>query len=111
MNAPISLYESILQLSGRMVVAAEANDWDLLCTLESEVTLLRERLQHEDQPYQQASLDEAARQRKAALIRKILADDREIRSHAEPWMESVRTLLAGGARQRAVNNAYGVGSN
>ncbi|GAB2883838.1 hypothetical protein GCM10027046_10420 [Uliginosibacterium flavum] len=109
MNTPVTLYESILQLSRRMVAAAEANDWDLLCALESEVTALRERLQQDDPPALQASLDEATRQRKATLIHQILADDREIRSHTQPWMESVKTLLAGNARQRSVQQAYGAG--
>jgi flagellar protein FliT len=109
MNASISLYESILQLSSQMVAAAEKNDWDLLCALEGEVTGLRERLQREDPPAHQASLDEATRQRKAGLIRQILADDRNIRSHTQPWMDSVKTLLTGNARQRSVQQAYGAG--
>lgn len=109
MTAPITVYESILQLSNQMVAAAAANDWDLLCALESEVTALRERLQREDPPVLQASLDEQTRQRKAGLIRQILADDREIRTHTEPWMESVKNLLAGNAQQRSVQKAYGAG--
>ena len=105
MDAQLSLYESMSQISAAMCKAAQANDWDQLCELESEVTRLRKRLQQEPTAPTQ---DEDCRQQKISLIHKILADDREIRSHAEPWMEGVRALLAGGARQRALNNAYGV---
>lgn len=105
MDTTLSLYESMSQISEAMCQAAQANDWDHLCELEREVSQLRERLQ---QTPASPTQDEDCRQQKIRLIRKILADDREIRSHAEPWMDEVRTLLAGGARQRAINNAYGV---
>lgn len=109
MNTSITLYESMGLLSSQMLEAAQANDWDRLCELEREVADLRDRLQREDPPSDQISLDEANRQRKIRLIRQILADDREIRSHTSPWMENVKTLLAGNARQRSVHQAYGVG--
>ncbi|KAF7598184.1 MAG: flagellar protein FliT [Candidatus Dactylopiibacterium carminicum] len=96
-------------LSGQMLEAARANDWDGLCALEHEVASLRDHLVHEDPPALAVALDESTRQRKLALIRKILADDREIRAYAMPWMEDVKHLLSGGARKRAINQAYGMG--
>lgn len=107
MTAPLEMYESMSELSAQMVEAATTNDWDRLCELEGQVARLRDRLIVEDPITAAPRLDEATRARKIALIRKLLADDREIRSHAEPWMESVRVLLSGSARQRAVQNAYG----
>ena len=47
------------------------------------------------------------RQKKIALIRRILNDDKEVRVHTEPWMDNVRQLLSGGARERNVRAAYG----
>lgn len=105
MDTQVTIYESMCSLSGRMREAARENNWDQLCSLEHEVAGLRERLQQESGP---ASLDETSRQQKIRLIRQILADDREIRSHVDPWMDGVRQLLAGGARQRALHNAYGI---
>ncbi len=106
MDRQLLLYESMSHISGQMREAAQRNDWDQLCALEREVTSLCSSLRQEPAP---ARMDDGVRQRKICLIRQILADDREIRSHAEPWMDSVRTLLSSGARQRAVSNAYGVG--
>jgi flagellar protein FliT len=35
--------------------------------------------------------------RKVELIKKIMADDAEIRSHTEPWMKKLRTFLGSGS--------------
>lgn len=105
MDNQITIYESMCNLSGQMREAAQKNDWDQLCSLEHKVADLREHLQRDPIP---AVQDEASRQAKIRLIHQILADDREIRSHVEPWMDGVRQLLAGGARKRALHNAYGV---
>jgi len=107
MDAQLMLYENMSQISLHMVDAARANDWDRLCELETQVAKLRDQLMA--QPKTPPVRDEAARTRKLTLIKQILDDDREIRSHAEPWMENVRVLLAGNARQKAVQKAYGVG--
>lgn len=104
----LPLYEAMHHLSSEMLLAARANDWDQFCLLESEAAELRERLMRSEQPSDAALLDEAGRARKIALIQQILAEDREIRSHTDPWLDQVRTLLAGNSRQRALNNAYGL---
>lgn len=109
MASAIDLYETMSDLSGQMVQAAQANDWDELDRLERQVATLRDTLMIQDPVSAASAQDETTRARKIALIRKILADDREIRSHAEPWMESVRNLLSGSSKQRAVNAAYGSG--
>lgn len=109
MNANISQYESVCLLSSRMVAAARANDWDNLCELEHEAATLIEQVKMSDPAAQHEILgDETLRQRKIALIHQILANDREIRSHAQPWLESVRVMLAASSRQRAVKNLYGI---
>ncbi len=110
MDATIAFYESMSELSSAMTDAARANDWDELCRLETEVAAIRDRLALQDPPQRQSQLDDRDRQHKSALIRKILADDREIRAHAEPWLENVRALLSNGSRQRALNSAYGMPS-
>lgn len=107
MDATLSLYESMGRLSTAMAAAARANDWDTLCELERQVAGLRDSLMRQDPASRQASLDESDRQRKVSLIRQILADDREIRAHAEPWMENVRAMLSAGSRRNALNAAYG----
>ncbi|WP_018605779.1 flagellar protein FliT [Uliginosibacterium gangwonense] len=108
MDAQLMLYENMRQISIHMVDAARANDWDRLCELETQVARLRDQLMAQPKAVPPVR-DETARTRKLALIKQLLDDDREIRSHAEPWMENVRVLLAGNARQKAVQKAYGVG--
>jgi len=108
MDSQLMLYENMSRLSGDMVDAARANDWDRLCELEAQVAKIREDLIAQPGPV--VVHDEGARAKKIALIRQMLDDDREVRVHAEPWMESVKVLLSGNARQKALRNAYGVRS-
>lgn len=108
MDPSLSLYETLSRLSAQMLTAARANDWDTFCQLEGETACLRDQLVAQDPFERQQTLDEASRSRKIEMIRQILEDDREIRSHTEPWLESVKHLLAGGSRQRALNSAYGL---
>lgn len=104
MQTPIELYEEMTTLSARMVEAARRNDWDNLIELERSVSQLRLRLAEDDDS---SRLDQRERERKAALIQRILADDAEIRRHTEPWMEQVRQFLGGARKKRQVDQAYG----
>lgn len=103
MPTQIDIYEEMTSLSASMVDAAQRNDWDRLIGLERSVTELRARLNDEDNN----RLSESDRERKAALIQRILADDAEIRRHTEPWMEQVRQFLGGTRKKRQVALAYG----
>jgi flagellar protein FliT len=107
MQTPIELYEEMTALSARMVEAARRNDWDDLIELERSVGALRMRLAEEED---NSRLDSGERERKAALIQRILADDAEIRRHTEPWMEQVRQFLGGARTKRQVDQAYGARS-
>ncbi|MBK6631501.1 MAG: flagellar protein FliT [Betaproteobacteria bacterium] len=104
---PLSLYESMNALSAQMVEAATACDWDRLTLLEKDCAGLVGMLDARDEP---TLLTDAERTRKADLIRRILADDAEVRRHAEPWMAQVKLFLGGGARERTVRRAYGAHS-
>ncbi|MDQ8024134.1 MAG: flagellar protein FliT [Moraxellaceae bacterium] len=103
----LHLYETMSGLTGQMVDAARAEDWDRLCELEKEVAGLRDRLASEDPiTAPQGLSDSALRAQKLTLIRRMLDDDRTVRSYTEPWMESVRSFLAAGTRTRNVRMAY-----
>jgi len=103
----IALYESMRAVSAQMVEAARANDWDRLVVLERDCAGMARGIENEAAP---VALGAEARARKAALIRQILADDAEVRRHAEPWLEHVRQFLGDGARARNVRRAYGANS-
>lgn len=112
MNANIAEYESVCDISSRMVEAARANDWEYLCSLERQAAALIEKVKTSDPSVRHEVMhDESLRRHKVALIHQILADDREIRSHAQPWLESVREMLAASNRQKAVKNIYGLNNN
>lgn len=108
MDASLPLYETLARLSAQMLSAARANDWDTFCQLEGETARLRDQLIAQDPVERQPLMDDASKSRKIEMIRQILEDDREIRSHTEPWLENVKALLAGSSRQRALNSAYGL---
>lgn len=109
MHDTMTYYETMCRLTGMMADAARDNDWGLLGSLEQEVAVLRNQLQSEDANGITLDLDDSQRSRKRELILRMLADDREIRRHTEPWMASVRALLAGSAAERNVRKAYSSG--
>lgn len=100
----LALYESMSEISAKMIEAAVACDWERLVALEKDCAGLARHLEVNGEPIR---LSEAERARKMDLIRRILADDAEVRRHAEPWMEQVRQFLGGGARARTMRRAYG----
>jgi flagellar protein FliT len=100
----VSHYEDIARLMERMVSAARAADWDVLADLESDCRSRVETLRNA-QP--SGPLSEAQRERKVTLIRRMLADDAEIRNLTEPWLAELGTLIESGARQRKLELAYG----
>ncbi len=100
----LDLYESMSAISAQMAQAASACDWDRLVALEQDCAGLARRLEACGEP---TPLSEAEKARKFALIRRILADDAEVRRHTEPWMQHVRQFLGGGARERRMRLAYG----
>lgn len=110
----LALLEQMSNYSSEMVDAARANDWDRLSRLERQVASLRDRIGVEEAlayPSRPRRMSDDERARKVALIRRILDDDKEVRVHTEPWMDSVRQMLAGGARERQVRDAYGTDNN
>ncbi|WP_374338132.1 flagellar protein FliT [Methyloversatilis sp.] len=85
----LTLLESMRRISGDMVDAARANDWDRLVSLEQNVAALRSTLAANDEP----ASSPAERARKFDLMRQILADDAEVRRHVEPWVQQVKGFL------------------
>lgn len=99
----LKLYETLSDISGNMVRAAEAGDWDRLVELERSVARLRDLLPLEDP---RTDLTQAERVRKVDLIQRILADDRTVRGYTEPWMEHVRRFLGEPTGGRGVRDSY-----
>jgi len=110
MNGPqiITAYEAILAITGQMLEAARIGDWDRLVALEKDCKKRVEELIAENYGL---PLSSQFQQRKAEIIRKVLADDAEIRSITEPWMAQLQDFLGSAGRERKLSQAYVSGSS
>lgn len=99
----LDIYGSISAKTGEMLEAAKSSDWDRLVALELDCRALIERLKQSD-----AGAGAGARfvQRKVAYIRKVLADDAEIRKFTEPWMNQLEAYLGSARQEHRLQRAY-----
>lgn len=101
----LSTYASISGTTGQMLEAARSGDWDRLVALEQDCRSLIEQLKQVDT--RAVGPDPAYVRRKTEIIRKVLADDVEIRKHTEPWMEKLHALLGSARQMHRLERAYG----
>ncbi|NCA72124.1 MAG: flagellar protein FliT [Sphingobacteriia bacterium] len=104
--------DSLVARYEAMAAAARAEDWDRLVALESDVAELRQKMQAtataaSAQPIA-GTMTESDVLEMTRRIEHVLALDAEIRAQVEPYLESLRRLLASRARDRALRRAYGV---
>ena len=97
-------YERIAGLIGQMLAAAEGSQWDRLTALEEECSALFAPLV--TAPDRPAPASAEYRQRKAELIRGILADDARIRALVEPRLEALSVLLGATRQRQKMQRAY-----
>lgn len=96
-------YERIAGITAAMLAAARASQWDALLELENECRAAFAQLSNAGP----ASPDDA--QRKALLIRQVLADDAEIRHLVEPWLAELGQWLGVNSRSHRLHSAYSAG--
>jgi flagellar protein FliT len=99
----IAYYESVVAASGEMLAAARQQAWDALIAAEQRCAELIGRLQAADA---ESRLDEAGQRRKAKIIRRVLADDAEIRRLLDPRMRALEDMLNTAVTRRRVDSAY-----
>ncbi|MCX7142800.1 MAG: flagellar protein FliT [Proteobacteria bacterium] len=104
-------YENVLETYGamsvksaEMVEAAQHGDWERLIALEKDCSALVTALKPIDKPGPRP--DAGYVKRKVAFIRKVLADDAEIRRHAEPWMTRLQAYLGSARQEQRLLHAY-----
>ena len=90
----LGYYEALERASGDMLAAARAADWDQVVKLEGACVLLISQLKH---AATQDSLAAEEAKMKNRIMQRILVNDAEIRSLAEPWIESLDQMMAGRA--------------
>ena len=103
MNQVIENYEFLSSIMGKMRTAAAQGEWDHLVELEGQCSQRVETMKARDAA---TLIDESTRLRKVALIRKILADDAEIRNHTEPWMAQLQHTMRSLEQGRRLQQAY-----
>lgn len=101
----LAVYETIADITDQMVAAARTGDWEQLAALESRCSSQVDIIRKNEEPKQ--VLSDLARERKVTIIKKILADDREIRSITEPWMTRLAALMNSTGTERKLSQAYG----
>ena len=100
----LSTYDSLARTTGSMLSAAQRGDWEQLIDLEKHCADLVARMSalESDEP-----LPQDLRDRKAAIIRKVLADDAAIRNITEPWLQQLGRMLNANRQEQRLLKAYG----
>jgi flagellar protein FliT len=91
--ALLHYYEAIERASADMLSAARAGNWEAVMKLEGACVLLISQLKHAAQHGQ--PLGREAARAKSKIMQRILVNDAEVRSLAEPWLNDLDDLLAG----------------
>lgn len=99
----ISLYENVATITGNMLEAARSGDWELLERLERDCSSQVQSLRENERP---TELPIEMRDKKIRIIKKILADDKEIRDITEPWMAQLSELMRSSSTNRKLSQAY-----
>jgi len=103
----LATYERIARLTGQMLAAAEASQWERLTALEQDCRTLVAPLIGEPERAVPGSAE--YRQRQAELLRHILADDARIRALVEPRLTELAALLGATRRKQTLEQAYWAG--
>ncbi len=91
----LGYYEALEKASTDMLCAAREADWEQVVKLEGACVLLIAQLKHAAQT---TPLAAEATKAKTLLMQRILINDAEIRTLAEPWLEDLDRMLAGKVR-------------
>ncbi|CAB3628070.1 Flagellar protein FliT [Achromobacter spanius] len=97
-------YQEIAFITGEMLTAAKAGDWDLAMVHGQQYC---ERVELLRQTEQKAPLDEAGRAMKYDLLVRILENDALTRDLAIPQLARLGDLLGRMKRQQTLLSAYG----
>lgn len=79
----LGYYHAIEESSRKMLDAAKSEDWDSVVRFEGTCAVLIEQLRHQAKV---EALDPANRMKKAQIMQRILRNDAQIRTLAEPWL-------------------------
>ena len=91
----LGYYEALEKASTDMLSAAREADWDQVVKLEGACVLLIAQLKHAATEH---SLQAEEGKQKSRIMQRILVNDAEIRTLAEPWLEDLDQMMTGKSR-------------
>ena len=97
-------YEAILALTHEMRIAAEQGEWDKVLVLEPLCKRFIANLKSADEL---SLTDTASQPHKVELLKKILADDAEIRQRTTDWMSQLQHIMQSNRQEQKINQTYG----
>ncbi len=103
----VERYTRMADASHRMLSAARDDDWDRVGEVEKEcASLIAELSKMGDL----APADPDLRQQKLGLMKRVLADDAELRLLSQPWLKKLDALLRSPETVARLDRAYGSGA-
>jgi flagellar protein FliT len=102
MSLLIEDYEQISGITSQMREAAAGCEWDRLISLEKECCRKVEAIK----PHDCVPTNPAERAQKLALLKKILADDADIRNRTESWMEQMQRIMQSTRSEQRLQQTY-----
>ena len=88
----LDYYKAIEDSSRKMLEAAQAKDWDGMVRHESACAVLIEQLRFQGE---QQELPVEHRKEKTVIMQRILHNDAQIRTLAEPWLAQFEHMFEG----------------
>jgi flagellar protein FliT len=95
-------YQRLSGITGQMREAATGGEWDRLVSLEQECA----RKVEEIKPRDAVPSNPEERAQKLALLKKILADDADIRNRTEGWMEQLQCIMQSPVSEQRLKQTY-----
>ncbi len=102
MSLILEEYQRLSDITGKMLEAATAGEWDDLIALEKRCSRELAAIK----PHDNVPSDDAERRMKVSLIKKMLADDKAIRERTEPWMLQLQQIMQSARSEHRMQQAY-----
>jgi flagellar protein FliT len=102
MSLLLEEYQCLSGITGQMRDAAVVGEWDRLIALEKEC----KRKVDEIKPHDVVPSNPEERAHKLALLKKILADDADIRNRTETWMEQLQRIMQSSRSEQRLQQTY-----
>ena len=103
----VERYRRMADASGRMLSAARLDDWDAVCVVEKECAALIAELSTMGDL---APTDPSLRQQKLEFMKRVLANDAEIRLLSQPWLKKLEGMMQAPSTTERLHRAYGASS-